>query len=125
MKNQSDAYKMNEVVSYVCSIHATNLPLHFLLTSTGGLIIRHIVHVGNLGQTFLTTNLSSTFPAFSFLLNLSPFNVSFVQFILETAVVTVIRIISSGVLKRFGISEGVLVTSGGNLSCGLLFYDSM
>ena len=86
-------------MTMLCQHHAANPPLQYLLTSTSGLRIRHIVHVCDLSQTLLTTDLSSTLPAISFILDLSPFNVGFVQLFRKTAIVRAIRIVSTGVLK--------------------------
>lgn len=107
-------------IHMLCTHNSAEPTLHYKLTSTSGLRIRHFSHVRNLGQSFLTTDLGSTFPAFSFLLDLSPFDVGFVQLLLKTTIVFAIWIVTAGVLKRLRIAEGVLVGSSSNLSCGLL-----
>jgi hypothetical protein len=84
----------------------------FLLTCSSRCVIRHIVHVGNLAETFLTCNFRSSFTALGFFGFLTTFGIRFVQSITKTDSLKAGIILVSPKIERLGAKD-VLVGIGG------------
>ena len=82
------------------------------LTGTGGGVLGHFAHVGNLLEALLALHLGGTLTVLGLLLDLSPLDVGLVELVAKAAIVGT-GILGLGallvVLDRLGSAEGVRV----------------
>lgn len=83
------------------------------LTSSGRLRVGHFRHVFDLPRAFLATDLSSTLTGLGRFLRLPALGISLLELCGKLAIVGVVNIGTSSVLKRFS-SKGILISSWGS-----------
>mmetsp|Transcript_15971 Transcript_15971/g.23925 ORF Transcript_15971/g.23925 Transcript_15971/m.23925 type:complete len:298 (+) Transcript_15971:234-1127(+) len=118
LNTRLDGNKSNKVVVKFVKLILNSLFEHKFINGTSGLGIRHVVHVINLLLTLLTTDLVGTLTLIGLLSGLTTLGIGFLKGIGKLNVVSVVRVGTSSVFKRWSGERVGTVNGSGTSNSG-------